>query len=266
MKIFGLVGYPLSHSYSPKLHEIIAQEKGVFLEYKLFPIKEIKQIETIISKLKRHEIYGFNVTIPYKESIMPYLDVISDKALKIKAVNTVYLKDGKVYGDNTDYDGFKGLLDQNMIDLSNKKVIILGSGGASKAVYQVLMDLAIEPIVVSRTKIVDQAFKHIMLYEDLKASDYDVIINTTPVGMYPLVDQSPLEAKYVKDKLVIDLIYNPKETKLMHDGKNSFNGLDMLIIQAMVAENIWFNQKDIQKLIGFKEIREAFDEYLRKTI
>lgn len=266
MKTFGLVGYPLSHSFSPKLHEIIAQEKGVFLEYKLFPLKDINEIKKIILKLKQKQIHGFNVTIPYKEAIMPFLDRISEKALKIAAVNTVYFKDGLIYGDNTDYDGFKGLLEINHIDLSNKKVIILGSGGASKAVYQVLIDLGIEAVVVSRTKVSDNTFKKIVSYEDLNTIDYDVIINTTPVGMYPNMNQSALDQKYVKDKLVIDLIYNPMNTLIMSYGSNAYNGMDMLIIQAIKAQELWFNQKNQHGDLNIHDIKESFDEYIRKSI
>src|SRR5690606_21350389 len=142
------------------------------------------------------------------------------------------------------YDGFLGLLERSKIDLKDKRVIILGTGGAAKACYHVFKDLGIEPKVVSRTKRSDANFGDVITYDMLKPKDYDIIVNSTPVGMYPKVDESPLDQSLVKDKIVFDLIYNPSETKLMKDAKVAFNGLDMLIIQAVKAESIW-HQKNL---------------------
>ncbi|MBN3490830.1 shikimate dehydrogenase [Acholeplasma equirhinis] len=243
MKRFGLIGYPVSHSKSPIIHEVIKNYYQLPLSFSLMPIK-VEGIKKVLDDIKSGKLDGVNVTIPHKETVIPLLDLLTDKAKKIGAVNTIYLKDSKLVGDNTDYDGFLGLLERSKIDLKDKRVIILGTGGAAKACYHVFKDLGIEPKVVSRTKRSDANFGDVITYDMLKPKDYDIIVNSTPVGMYPNVDESPLDQSLVKDKIVFDLIYNPSETKLMKDAKVAFNGLDMLIIQAVKAESIW-HQKNL---------------------
>lgn len=243
MKRFGLIGYPVSHSKSPIIHDVIKSYYQLSLSFSLIPVKA-EGIKKVLDDIKNGKLDGVNVTIPHKETVIPLLDLLTEKAKKIGAVNTIYLKDHKLVGDNTDYDGFLGLLERSKIDLKDKSVIILGTGGAAKACYHVLKDLGIEPKVVSRTKRSDDHFGEVITYDMLNPKDYDVIVNSTPVGMYPNLDESPLNKKFVKDKIVFDLIYNPTETKLMKDAKVAFNGLDMLIIQAVKAESIW-HQKNL---------------------
>ncbi len=265
MKHFVLIGFPLSHSKSSYLHQIIGKHRGVTLTYVPLSIQS-DEIESLLEEVRNGKYQGFNVTIPYKETVIPFLDELTDKAKRIGAVNTIYLKEGKLVGDNTDYDGFQGVVNNARINLKDKRVIVLGSGGAAKAVYQVLLDFGVNPTIVSRKKVIDQHFSDIINYESLRPNDYDVIINSTPVGMYPNDQDTPLAEAFVKDKIVFDLIYNPRITKLMSYAKMAYNGLDMLIIQAIKAQDLWYNQKtEITKDL-IESIRGEFDEQLRQLI
>ncbi len=234
----GLIGYPLTHSKSPRLHQEIALLNHIEIKYDLYPLNDISEVKTLIKQLKEGLIKGFNVTIPYKESVISYVDQLTDIAKKIKAVNTVYIKDGKIIGDNTDYDGFKYLF-ESFHDKSYQEIAILGTGGAALACYHVLKDLGYHPLMVSRNKVMasNQVFDQVLSYEDLYKRHVDLIINATPIGMYPKVDQSPLELYYVQDKAVIDLIYNPDITLMMKHAKRAINGLGMLIVQGIVAQS-----------------------------
>src|SRR5690606_27254662 len=151
MKRFGLIGYPVSHSKSPIIHDVIKSYYQLVLSFSLIPVKA-EGIKKVLDDIKNGKLDGVNVTIRHKETVIQLLDLLKEKAKKIGAVNTIYLKDHKLVGDNTDYDGFLGLLERSKIDLKDKSVIILGTGGAAKACYHVLKDLGIEPKVVSRTK------------------------------------------------------------------------------------------------------------------
>lgn len=244
MKKFGLIGQGLSHSKSPKLHQIIGDKLSRNLTYQLFDLEHISQVKLLIDDLRNSKYDGFNVTIPYKEALIPFLDVITSKAQKIGAINTIYMKDNQVIGDNTDYDGFKYLFENQLKIERPTGIIILGSGGAAKSVYTVCKDFGYQPCVISRKLKHSNRFERVSSYEDVTTINYNLIINTTPIGMYPNIDAIPLDLSLVKDRYVIDLIYNPIETKLMQHAKQSIGGIDMLIIQAVKAQNIWFN-KDI---------------------
>src|SRR5690606_3835238 len=244
MKKLGIIGYPLSHTKSPQLHDAFASFFDLTLTYMVYSIPE-NQLKKILEDVRNAKISGLNVTIPYKEKVIPLLDELIPQAKKIGAVNTIYLNDHKLIGDNTDYDGFKGLIEKSGRDLKDKRFLILGTGGAAKAVYHVLNDLGYKIQVVSRTKRLDKDFGEVIGYDDLNPKDYDVVVNTTPVGMYPNQDSSPLDQKFVKGKIVFDLIYNPLETKLMRFAEHAFNGINMLIIQGIKAESIW-HQKEFK--------------------
>ncbi len=227
---FGLLGRKLGHSYSPQIHALLGD-----YEYPLYE-KEPEEIEAFITS---DSFDGMNVTIPYKETVMPYMAELSDSAKKIGSVNTVTrLPDGSLYGDNTDYYGFSYLLDSAGFDVKNKKVIVLGNGGASKTVVCVCRDKgAKEVTVISRRSETDN-------YANIqKHSDADYIINTTPVGMYPNNGESPVDLSiFTQCKGVADLIYNPSKTKLLLDAQQlsipAVNGLTMLCAQAVkAAEN-----------------------------
>ena len=250
---FGLLGEKLSHSYSPLIHNLLFKYKNIDATYELFEIKE-NQIEEYINNLRNELVNGYNVTIPYKEKVMKYLDIIDENAKEIGAVNTIYLKDGKVHGTNTDYFGFIEELKYYNIDVNNKRCFILGTGGASKACKKALADLNASYYLVSR-----KPSNNEIGYDRLEINANDIIINTTPVGMYPNVDASPLDFnKASKALAIVDIIFNPSVTKLMSYNKNSYNGLMMLFMQAAMSEDIWLNKNynlDYKKI--YNEIKKV---------
>ncbi len=231
---FGLLGRKLGHSYSPQIHALLGD-----YEYPLYE-KEPEEIEEFMTS---GEFDGINVTIPYKETVIPYMSQLSDTAQKIGSVNTVIrLPDGTLYGDNTDYYGFSYMLDSAGFDVNDKKVIVLGNGGASKTAVCVCRDKgAKEVTVISRSSETDN-------YQNIsKHSDADYIINTTPVGMYPNNGESPVELDiFAKCKGVADLIYNPSKTQLLLDAEElsipAVNGLTMLCAQGVKAAELFTNQ------------------------
>lgn len=246
-KLYGLLGEKLTHSYSPIIHNIIFKNIDTKAHYHLFEI-ERNNIKNVIAGLKTLNISGVNVTIPYKVEIMNYLDNVSSEGEKIGAINTICINDNRAVGYNTDYYGFGMMLNKFKIDPNNKKAIILGTGGAAKAVVHYLLDKGIREItVVSRDNKKNNFMKDINIinYEQLKSiKNNDILINCTPVGMSPKINESPISKNTVANsKIIIDLIYNPQETLLLRYAKelqlNGINGLYMLVAQAVKAEELW---------------------------
>ena len=245
MRVFGIIGFPLSHSFSkPYFHNKFIKESITDADYQVFPIESIDDITTVINN--NPELMGFSVTIPYKKAIIPFLNAIDETALKIGAVNCV--KVIRTYGSytlkgyNTDHIGFQ----QSLVPLLkpyHTKALILGTGGASKAVAYVLNKLSIQFQYVSRTKSIDT-----LTYDELDTisiNDNLLIVNTTPVGMYPKTDVFPLipYQSITENHLLYDLIYNPAETQFLKLGKakiaTTINGEKMLHLQAEEAWKIW---------------------------
>lgn len=229
MGSYGLLGEKLGHSYSPQIHARLGD-----YEYKLYPTPR----EDVSDFVKNNGLAGFNVTIPYKETVMPYLDNISEEALRIGSVNTIVrMPDGQLHGHNTDYFGFRYMLG-NTSRLAGKKALILGSGGASKTVRAVLNDVGCDPVItISRTG--DDNYMNIARHADAA-----VIVNTTPVGMYANQNTSPIElAMFPHCILALDLIYNPAKTHFLMQaerlGVENRGGLTMLVAQAVRASEIW---------------------------
>ncbi len=234
MKRYGLLGEKLSHSYSPTIHNFIYEALRLDASYSLLECKE-EDLGHYLKELKKGTYAGFNVTIPYKKKILSLLDEVDQKASKIGSVNTVYLRNGRTYGTNTDYDGFLETLKYYKLDVKDKDCYILGTGGASLAIYQVLKDLDANCFFVSRTPIQNQ-----LSYQELADKKIDLLVNTTPVGMYPNVDASPVSSSIAKQANdVIDIIFNPQNTKLLIDAGSTKNGLYMLMLQAIRSEKIW---------------------------
>lgn len=221
----GLLGEHLSHSFSPQIHKELAD-----YEYKLYEMAEYE----VGPFLKNCPLDAMNVTIPYKKTVMPFLDFISDEAKKIGSVNTIVKKDGKLFGYNTDYFGFLHMVKASGIEIKNKKVLVLGTGGASLTVNAVVKDLEAKEIIsVSRSGEVN--YENISLH-----SDADVIVNTTPVGMFPKNGVSPVDLSIFPSLSgVLDLIYNPARTTLLCQAEKlnipHINGLIMLVAQAKKA-------------------------------
>ncbi|MBR6726013.1 MAG: shikimate dehydrogenase [Clostridia bacterium] len=229
MTKYGCIGKKLTHSFSKDIHAYLAD-----YEYELIELSE----HEIQPFFENKDFTAVNVTIPYKETVIPYLDFVSDIANRIGAVNTVVNRGGKLYGYNTDYYGMKALVERVGIDLSGKKVLVLGTGGTSKTARVLSSDMgAREVLSVSRKK-----SENSITYDEAVSlhSDADVIINTTPSGMYPDCESKPIDiAPFEKLSGVIDAVYNPLRTNLVLDaemrGIKAEGGLFMLVMQAVVA-------------------------------
>ncbi|OIQ29649.1 MAG: shikimate dehydrogenase [Bacteroidetes bacterium MedPE-SWsnd-G2] len=238
---FGLLGKNISYSFSKTYFTNKFKMAHLPHSYTNFDIPNIAQFSEVIDK--NPQLKGLNVTIPYKEKIIPFLDNIDPIAKQIGAVNTIKFKDNKLVGYNSDYYGFKGSISK-YLKPNHKQALILGTGGASKAVYKVLLDLDIKATFVSRTS----SKPNTILYADVNKSilkSHHIIINCTPLGTFPDVNSAPdipyqfLTAKH----LLFDLIYNPKETLFLRRGKRfesvCCNGLKMLEFQAEKSWAIW---------------------------
>ncbi|MBQ5677965.1 MAG: shikimate kinase [Clostridia bacterium] len=230
--MYGLLGGHLPHSFSPQIHSALGNRN-----YNLFEVAP----ENLDTFMKEHNFKGINVTIPYKKAVIPYLDVISPEAEKIGAVNTIKVVDGKLYGDNTDYFGFKYMVEKSGVTIHNKKALVLGSGGASLTVQAVLRDMNAREIVVLSRNGDDN---YVNMY--IKHTDAEIIVNTTPVGMYPdnlntLVDLD----RFNNLSGVLDVVYNPLKTRLILDAEQRnipcSAGLSMLVAQAKKAHEIFFD-------------------------
>ena len=243
MKKFGLIGYPLSHSFSKKYFaEKFRQEGLTNYSYDLFELQSITELPSLLEK--ESNLLGLNVTIPYKEVVIPYLDSLDNSAHKVGAVNVIRVDQGKLTGFNSDYYGFQASLEAIRRDITIQKALVLGTGGASKAVCAVLDNLGAETTLVSRTP-----KEGVMTYDDLKKANLvasaDLIVNTTPLGMYPKVMASPdiLYDSIENDTIAFDLIYNPERTmflqKAREQGAIISNGYKMLELQAEKSWEIW---------------------------
>ena len=236
MNRYALLGHKLSHSKSKVIHEYFFKKNNIEATYELLEIEE-NEINDTLDLLRKGYYNGFNVTIPYKETVIKFLDILSPAASEIGAVNTIHLKDGLLIGDNTDYLGFIDELKYYDISVEGLDVYVLGSGGASKAICYALKQLNANPIVVSRDS------KNGITYEDLKKMNHmHLVVNTTPVGMFPNIDGEVLDKDTVaKIDVCIDLICNPKRTKFLQYSKEGYCGNLMLICQALHAERLWGN-------------------------
>ncbi len=246
---YGLIGEKLSHSFSKEIHEALCD-----YEYEICELAP----DEVAPFLKKRDFCGINVTIPYKEKVIPYLDEVSLAARKIGAVNTIKNVDGRLIGDNTDFYGMREMIVRAGIELDNKKVLILGTGGTSKTARAVAADLgAKEIIVVSRNK-----SETTVTYEEAVTlhTDAGVIINTTPVGMYPHPDAQPVNLNpFAKLSGIVDVIYNPLRTRMISQADMysipATGGLMMLVLQAVRAAEIFLGKKFERKYVE-KKIRE----------
>lgn len=251
--LYGLIGGKLGHSFSPEIHKLILNKLNIKGTYDLFETKE-EDLENKIYDLKLANFKGLNITIPYKTKIMKHIDYISPEAQKIGAVNTIDFKDNITAGYNTDYYGFGAALKHFHIDIDGKSAVILGTGGASKAVFRYIADNNIKNVIfVSRNPL--KASEEgpidcdIISYDDLNTlKNEDIIINCTPCGMYPHVSECPVNKEIlVKFSEAVDLIYNPSDTVFLKEAKGlqlkTVNGLYMLVSQAAASEEIWQDTK-----------------------
>ena len=245
MDKFGLIGYPLGHSFSKNYFNEKFANEDIDAVYMNFEIPSINDLPQVIAE--NPELKGLNVTIPYKEKVISYLDELDKDAREIGAINVIKVirqkdSDPKLVGYNSDVIGFTKSIEP-LLEPHHKKALILGTGGASKAVFHGLKQLGVEGTFVSRHE-----RPNMLTYEELTAEvmeEYSVIVNTTPVGMYPHTDECPdIPYQYLTpNHLLYDLLYNPDVTLFMKKGEEkgatTKNGLEMLLLQAFAAWDIW---------------------------
>ena len=246
MKIFGLIGFPLSHSFSQKyFSEKFRKEMISDVAYRNFEIKHIDDLPALLDSYP--ELYGLNVTIPYKEEVRKYLDNLDHSAEKVGAVNVIkILPNGNKIGYNSDYYGFRTSLETWITNnISNLKALVLGTGGAAKAVRIVLDDCNIPYSTVSRNMAKADYDYYELIENSQIIMDHRLIINTTPLGMYPNVNEAPhLPYELLNTEFYLyDLIYNPATTLFLNKGKENGakikNGMEMLELQAEKSWDIW---------------------------
>lgn len=234
---YGLIGGKLGHSFSRDIHEELAD-----YTYELCPLTE----EEFIPFMENRAFRAINVTIPYKQAVLPYLDEIDDSAKAIGAVNTIVNKEGRLIGHNTDFNGFLYTLQIHHIDVTGKKCIVLGDGGASKAIIAVLKYLQAKDIIIVYRKDRGAAISQERCLKE--HADSEVLINTTPVGMFPNTEESPIDlSRLPKLQAVVDIIYNPLETMLMKQAQSLgipavAGGLEMLVAQAKYAVEFFLDK------------------------
>lgn len=253
---YGLIGEHLGHSYSK-----LIQEK--LLDNYTYEIQEVSK-EDLDSFMKKREFKAINVTIPYKQAVIPYLEEMDQAARKIGAVNTIVNRNGKLYGYNTDYYGFRYMVETHGISLKGKKVLVLGNGGASQAIQAVVHDLGACEMIITDLLLKDNVISIEEAYKN--HTDVNIIINTTPMGMYPKVHGIAVDlSKSKKCEAVFDCIYNPQDTEFTLQAKErgikvAVTGLEMLVGQAKRALEFF---KDIE--IEDKQIDRIYREILFET-
>ncbi|AZT90867.1 shikimate dehydrogenase [Caldicellulosiruptor changbaiensis] len=265
MKKLYLIGKSLKHSISPLIHNKILSNFGIDAVYSNVELPDFEKLKEFVEMVKKDgDVVGFNVTIPYKEDILEFCDEVSEDVRIIQAANTVKKENGKLKAYNTDWIGFKKSLEEVNIDVKDKKILILGAGGAAKACIYGFYKMGAKQIFVANrtyekaTRLRDyfREFVQLQVINWLKKEsyEYDIIINTTPIGMFPEVEKSPFDIREYRFNLLLvyDTIYNPPLTKLLKEAElkniNTSNGLKMLIYQAIEAEKIWWNiAKDIEQ-------------------
>lgn len=245
----GLIGKNINYSQSPEIHNNYYKKNNIPFFYKIFNLNK-DQIDDFIKDLHKNKIRGFNVTIPYKETILQYLNDIVYPADKIGAVNTVVVQEEKLVGYNTDYIGFIKSLQYYNIQVKNFRCLIIGSGGSAKCIYYALKELnAKEICIISRNpeeaKLkFEEKVKILNIKDENKVDRYDLVVNCTPIGGPNFKEQKPIELKELKKNCVVyDLNYIPKRSKLLKEAKEKgafiVNGEKMLIFQAYSAIGLW---------------------------
>ncbi|PFL20564.1 shikimate dehydrogenase [Bacillus cereus] len=255
-QLYGVIGNPIGHSLSPVMHNDAFEHLNMDAHYHAFLVEEAALGEAV-KGLKALGISGFNVTTPHKVAIMEYLDEVAPLAEQIGAVNTVVHRDGKLIGYNTDGIGFvRALQSISKEPLQEKRILLLGAGGASRAIYFSLADVGVKAIdIANRTRdkaenlvagcLANVNSHALSLEHAAKAQgEYDIIIQTTTIGMHPHVEHTPLEIRSLKKGAIVsDIIYNPFETKILGDAKEQGaiiqNGIDMFVYQGALAFEMW---------------------------
>ena len=251
MKNYLVIGNPIEHSLSPKLHNYWIKENNIEAKYEKLKLNE-NEIKSLILEVREQKLNGVNVTVPFKKKVINYLDDLSLEAEKTQSVNTIYFKDNKVVGHNTDIEGFELAIRNLKFNMMNKKIFILGAGGVVPSIVFALNRMKVSEITISnRTKTkaeeLNNLFKNLKIVNWGDIPEFDVIINATSIGLNKN-DVINLDfTKIGKNKLFYDVIYNPKETNFLKTGKKLGNEIEngklMFIYQAFLAFNLWHEIK-----------------------
>ena len=270
MNNFAVIGNPIKHSLSPYLHNYVYNLINIDAEYLKKEMHE-NELVNVIKLIRSGNLDGINITIPFKESIIEYLDEINPRAQIIGSVNIVYMRNNKLYGNNTDWYGFSQSIIKNNISIKNKEVIVLGAGGTAKAILFALKHLGVKRInLLNRTfnkakKMQDEVIR---VYEYAKAEQIiknnSIIINTTSIGMQK--DELPINSSLIsKKQTLIDVIYSPISTSFIKLGESvgakTLGGLDMFIFQALQSIDLWFG-KTYSKQVNFSQLKTNLERKL----
>lgn len=260
MNFYGLFGKTLGHSISPQIHKKIYEVAGIEAAYKNFEIAE-DQLQAALQAMRVLGITGANVTIPYKQDFIPLMDTLTPLATRLGSVNTIKLADDRFTGHNTDYAGIALTFELRNWDVKDKTTYILGSGGASLAIAHYFQDQGASSVtIVSRSAAGATGQWESIDYAELAERSGDFIVNCTPVGMFPNIDASPVDESVIaKFTHLFDMTYNPVETKFLQIGrqlgKQTVNGLDMLVGQAIRAVEFWedrpFTENEITEILDY---------------
>jgi shikimate dehydrogenase len=254
-QLYGIIGNPVQHSLSPILHNIAFERMGLNAVYLAF---EVKQLEEAIHGIRELSIRGVSVTLPFKTQVLPFLDRVEAVAEKIKAVNTIANQGGRLVGYNTDWRGALEALEEK-VDLKGKKILLLGAGGAARAIGFGLKERGCQAIISNRSldkgnELAKALGFTCMPLSSINEPKIDVIINATSVGMLPNHADSPLPKRFLKEGMVVmDIVYQPLETQLLQDAEEkgcwTIDGLEMFVRQAAAQLEIWTGQKpDINQM------------------
>ncbi|MDR2821979.1 MAG: hypothetical protein LBV58_00290 [Acholeplasmatales bacterium] len=249
----ALTGKNISYSKSPLLYSLLSKYFKDEIVCDLIDIEE-DQLELTLDKIRNKEYLGTSVTIPYKEKVIKYLDSLTEKAKFVGAVNCVYLKEGKLIGDNTDIDGLEFLLNNNNISYHDKKIICLGTGGAAKSTKYVFRNDNLTFVTRNKDNYKGD-FAKVISYQELN-DNYDIYINCTPIGTNSTID-CPIDTNIIKDKITIDFVYKPKNTLFVTKSRLGISGVDILIGQGLSALN---NYLDIKIKLSLNELNELREE------
>ena len=262
MKKFLVIGNPIDHSLSPMLHNYWINENNINALYEKHKLDE-NDLRDLFFQVKEKKIDGINVTVPFKKAVIPFLDQLTNEAVKTQSVNTIYLHENKLMGHNTDIIGFKKSIKNFKYDINNKEVFILGAGGVVPSIIFALTQMGVSKIIVSnrskeKADNLKNLFQNIEIVDWGEVPNFDMIVNATSVGLKK-DDNINLDLSSVgKDKFFYDVIYNPKETNFLKIGKNAgnitLNGKMMFVYQALSAFKIWHGvepeiNEDVIKLL-----------------
>ena len=274
-KLIGLLGYPLEHSFSPQMHNSAYLNNNLNYEYLPIEIQE-KNISDALNGMKVMNFIGFNVTIPHKIKIMEYLDEVDELAEKIGSVNTVKITNKRLKGFNTDGLGFIKSLEENNINYNDSRVLVIGAGGASRAISMTLADKGVKKLFIANrtykkaekltveinSKVRDCGYSLNLKEIEKYIEKIDIIVNTTSVGMYPNTKETPLDSKMLNRNInVVDIVYNPTKTRLLKEAEEKgckiLNGIEMLVYQGAEAFNIWTNKK-----APVEDMKKSLEDFL----